>query len=286
MVDLHTHTNNSDGMLSTRELLELANKSGISVLSITDHNSVQAYKELGDVYNGKLVTGVELSAFVGKQFVDVLGYGIDVAKVEKEIKNYTLLKTTPISKQVTEDVLKKLGIDAKLELSDVTPNGYTHIAVVKKYGEQMIKVDPSLSPLNSSQFLRTNMVNPKSKWFVDLSHVYPELSKAVDIIHRCGGLAFLAHPYHYPDVDYVLNYAKDFVDGIECFHTTADKEKREYLVNFCKTNNLLVTGGSDFHLPNVQRLGCPYTQGFAGWIKNLRINNNRLLTQAKNPPKH
>ncbi|MCL2228653.1 MAG: PHP domain-containing protein [Firmicutes bacterium] len=267
MVDLHTHTNHSDGRLSVRELLELANDSGISVLSITDHNSVDAYKEVGDIFKGKLVTGVELNTYVGKQYVEILGYGFDVGKMENEIEKFTFKNVIWKSKAIAEKVFSKNGLDLKLEPEDICPNGFVHCQIlIDKHGDKIKNLYPDLELINGVHLFRTEIVNPKSKWFNDLSAVYPSFSEAADIIRRCGGLVFLAHPYCYAEIDKVLAYTKNQLDGIECFHYSSTQEQSEYLLEFCKQNNLLVSRGSDFHKIGERHLGYLCTPEVPTWV--------------------
>ena len=88
MVDLHVHTNHSDGKYSVKELLIKSEKAGLKVLSISDHDSIEAYEELKNMdvkkyYSGKIITGVEFSIkYKGKLF-HMLGYNFDVEKMKQ-----------------------------------------------------------------------------------------------------------------------------------------------------------------------------------------------------------
>ena len=92
MVDLHLHTIHSDGTASVREMLALCEKLKLKAISITDHNSIDAYKEiesenLHGLFGGKLLVGIELSATVQGIEIEILGYGIDWQKMDKLIPN-------------------------------------------------------------------------------------------------------------------------------------------------------------------------------------------------------
>ena len=279
MVDLHTHTTHSDGRLTPKELLELANSSGISVLSITDHNSVGAYKEVGDTFKGKLVTGVELNAYLGPKYVEVLGYGFDVAKMEKEIERYTLENTIQKSQQIAQEAFDRCGLGIKLEASDMNRNGFLECTVVfRKHTDKIKSLYPHVE--NGEQLFRRELTNPKSKLFTDLSSLYPTHEEAVDIVRRCGGLAFLAHPYNCIDPDAVLEYAKNIVDGIECFHYTATPEQSEYLLDFCKRNNLFTSRGSDFHRVGLRHLGYLCTPEVPSWLQALLVTQTPLCCNS------
>ena len=91
-IDLHTHTNYSDGTATVEETLTLAEGLGLSVLSVTDHNTVNAYDELfrkRHLFSGKLLPGVELSTTFRNELIEILGYGIDVERIKPLIaENY------------------------------------------------------------------------------------------------------------------------------------------------------------------------------------------------------
>ena len=80
MIDLHTHTKNSDGSSSTLELLEEAERIGLSLLSIADHNTIRAHYELQNmnlrnIFSGKIISGVEITTTYKGETFEVLGYG-------------------------------------------------------------------------------------------------------------------------------------------------------------------------------------------------------------------
>ena len=85
----------------------------------------------------------------------------------------------------------------------------------------------------------------------------PSLSYIIDIIHKSGGKAFLAHPYQYKvnEMDKFLNkiYDENDLDGIECFYTTFSEKQIGHLINFAKSRNLLISGGSDYHGTNKEK---------------------------------
>ncbi|MBR2833209.1 MAG: PHP domain-containing protein [Bacilli bacterium] len=82
MINLHTHTNKSlDGVLDVNEILNICEENNISYVSITDHDTCDAYKDIKDNnYTGTLVTGIEADALIGKETYDILCYGFDVNK--------------------------------------------------------------------------------------------------------------------------------------------------------------------------------------------------------------
>ena len=81
MIDLHWHTTNSDGTDITIQLLKKAQEKGITLLSITDHDTTKAYFDIDNInineyYNGKIITGIEINCVFNNIKIELLGYGI------------------------------------------------------------------------------------------------------------------------------------------------------------------------------------------------------------------
>lgn len=88
MVDLHTHTTYSDGASTLEELLKEAEKNNVTILSITDHDTVEGYKELKEmnykkIYSGRIITGGEFNVIFNNAKIELLGYNFDVGKIDK-----------------------------------------------------------------------------------------------------------------------------------------------------------------------------------------------------------
>ena len=88
MIDLHIHTTNSDGEFRVVQILEKAESKGLNIISITDHNNINAYDELNNInvrniYSGKIVVGVELEFVYKGRLFDMLGYGLDLDVMKK-----------------------------------------------------------------------------------------------------------------------------------------------------------------------------------------------------------
>ena len=92
--------------------------------------------------------------------------------------------------------------------------------------------------------------NPNSRFYVNQSSLYISFQDAIDIIHKAGGFAFLAHPFVYSkniveNLDEIV--ARFNLDGIECYYYSFTYEQTQYLLDFCEKNMLYVSGGSDYH---------------------------------------
>ena len=104
-----------------------------------------------------------------------------------------------------------------------------------------------------NNFRREGLANPNSIFYMgEDNSPKPMFIDVANVIHQAGGLVFLAHPYEYKFentiefIDYLKNEIE--LDGIECFHPSAEIDNRiDTLLNYAKKNNLYISGGSDFH---------------------------------------
>ena len=101
-------------------------------------------------------------------------------------------------------------------------------------------------------FLRKEITNPNSEYFLNRVGTFRKAKEVVDIIHKAGGKAFLAHPFEYRLED-TIKFMDDLrqdaeIDGIECYHpSSVDDNKKDILVEYAIKNNLYISGGSDYH---------------------------------------
>lgn len=259
MIDLHTHTCHSDGADTVEELLKKAKALGITVLSITDHNSVSAYRTASaGAYQGKLIPGVEITCMYEGEVVEVLGYGFALDRMEEELRQHVL---TFREKQLREfqllcDAFSKLGVRYEPEDILFHPDQEScrkaFLGNIKKYPENRRFFRSGESWESSRAFAREEIYNPNSQLYVDESSLYPDVKTAVGMIHRSGGIGFLAHLYIYANAERIRGnlpaIVKEFgLDGVECAHSEFTGKQIEDLNGFCRDHGLLRCGGSDYH---------------------------------------
>ena len=265
MIDLHIHTTYSDGTDSVKEVLTKAEKLGLKAIAITDHENCDAYKEMSDFdtteyFSGKILHGIELKARYTDRVIDILGYNIDCDKMEKYLKECYGKVTRD---QIQEKQLKKFyeyKEECGLILDDIENlkwNKHTDWASIvfydelKKHDENKDKVPEDM--WNSFSVFKRNYYHCKNKiFYVDNSVDYPPLEKIIDIIHKAGGVAFIAHIYEYAWIgDKIAELKKIIdnydVDGIECYHSIFNLEQIDLVKEFCQSQKLLMSGGSDYH---------------------------------------
>ena len=261
MIDIHTHTIYSDGSFSVKELLKEAESKKLTLLSITDHNTISAYYELKDsnircLFTGNIISGIEITTTYKGETIEVLGYGFDLDIMQKFLNDNVL---TFEKKQLKEYELiksqyKKIGVifdennivfNPKIESSRGS-----FLKEIKRYPENYKYFLKKESITLENSFTRNEVYNPKSKLYVDETSLFPSLEKVIVMIHKSGGLAFLAHPFVYSHniVNELINIIENYsLDGLECFYTMFTKDQTNYLVNLCNDKKLFKSGGSDFH---------------------------------------
>lgn len=279
MIDLHLHTNHSDGTDSVKELLENAERQKMEVISITDHDSVGAYFELEanpeirNKFSGEIIIGSEIKAIYDDYNIEILAYGIDYKKIsiKKEDKM-----------QVQNDILKhfikvaksfgiKLDENIKVDITD--PNKvyacWVFCDEVLKYkeNEEILK---KIGQVNRINFYRAHEGNKHSPFYYNTSKYFDDCQTLINKIHEAGGLAFLAHGliYQFDDTKYTIEkmLKETDIDGLECIYPLFNEDEKEFMINLCKKYNKFMSGGSDYHAKNK-----PTT--FIG----TGINNNMLV---------
>ena len=269
-IDLHIHTTYSDGTHSVSEVLEMAEalreKLDLQVISITDHDSVGAYqelksKEIRNLYQGKIIGGVELSFNLNNRLYDLLGYGINIGKM-LELLNIRADEKKRIEREnsiLSEflAVCDKKGIEHRQDLKVTAGNVHEAFNVVweditnfTEHPQNARFKEYSIEKPSINIFHKTHFLNPDSEFFVNVAAYSPSLKEAIKMIHDCGGKTFLAHSFVYglSDVAAFIEYAiGEGIDGLEKYYSAHTKEQEEVIQDYADRYGLFVSGGSDFH---------------------------------------
>lgn len=251
VLDLHMHTNHSDGTLSRQQVIEEAKQKGLDIISITDHNSVKSYEtaKKTDEEGITVLTGVEINTVVDGEIVELLCYGFDVEKA-KELE-YINRSGEDIERYIYNSEkarLKKLGY--KLDMDIPYKKGvYGNVQIYNelKQHEENIKKSPELSEYDAVTFYRTLCCIKGNPFYIDFSIVYRDIDTIIRDFHELGAKVFLAHPFLYNDTEKILEKVINKVDGIECGHGECEEQNTKTLLELCKKNNKLISGGSDYH---------------------------------------
>lgn len=263
MIDLHVHTNKSDGTDSVEELLEKAEKEKLEIISITDHDSVDAYYDLENEkirnkFSGKIIIGAELKTFYKGVPIEILAYGIDYKKIKiHKIKMYELQKKILEEyKQIGKKIGLKFNENIFISETDSMKKfaSFTFASEILQYEENK-RILFSIGPeCDAATFYRVHASNRDSIFYYDESKESISLEETLNRIHDAGGIAFLAHPYLYPyknKEEIIEEIVKDFdIDGLECEYPLFSKEERDWLKTLAQKYNKYMSGGTDYHAKN------------------------------------
>ncbi|MCT4612099.1 MAG: PHP domain-containing protein [Clostridia bacterium] len=262
ILDLHMHSKYSvnDGVDEIDYMLEKADKLGITHISITDHDSVKAYKEISEKeknYKVKVIRGVELKTTLLGGSVDILAYNIDIDIIDEFLsKTETSNEMIDMLQMVMEFLSNKCdekNIKYNKEVFDNPTVGMYESDIfwdeVSKYEENK-KILTREFGTGKPKLFREHLSNPDSDWFFEPYTDRRKVEDIVKLVKDAGGLSFLAHPFEYgrKDNEALLNEAKRLgINGIECYHMSANEDEQNYLEKYALSNNMLISGGSDYH---------------------------------------
>jgi len=263
MIDLHLHTIYSDGASSVEDILRAAQEVGLSVISITDHGNVDAYKELNDerirgLFKGEILNGVEITTHYKGEVIEILAYKFDMEIMKRLLAENVLCEEEKHIKEfpIIKEKFDKLGIKYNVDnvISDLErKNKHCKTIFYKefiKYPENNKFLLNSDAIKRAGRFIRDELNNPKSKLFINQTSLLPSLDEAITMVHEAGGLAFLAHPFAYSSniIESLEDMTREYkLDGVEALYTTKSQKQANYIIQFCDKNNLLKCGGSDYH---------------------------------------
>ncbi|MDP4158440.1 MAG: PHP domain-containing protein [Bacillota bacterium] len=248
-VDLHVHTQESDGSLSVEEVINLAHASKVRILAITDHESTQGIAEaenLAKPLNIKIIPGVELLTSFKGQEVHLLGYFNDVNKpvLQKRLKEIRDQRTALAYEMV--DCLKNSGLS--LDWRDVMREVGAQGAVSKGHIMRAIYHRNSDYNQKSWQEIATYFRPGGVAYLPYLKHSFED---AVDLIFSCGGLPVVAHPGLQCDPQMIFELLAYRPIGLEVYYGYWERQSAliSYYSGIADKFAILATGGSDFHGP-------------------------------------
>lgn len=248
MIDLHSHTDQSDGTFTASELVNEAMRIHLKALAITDHDTMSGYDQavpFAETAGLKLICGIELSTKYQGVSVHLLGY-FPAQLPTPEFREWLefLLESRRDRNRRLIQKLESLGIPITLE--EVEAYGKTltarpHFARVlidKGYAKDM-------------QDAFDQYLDESSKGYVQ-RHDIP-IQEAIDRIRKAGGASSLAHPVRVAknNWDTLARYAEELsqigLDAIEVYHSDHSPENVSYYKSLAERFGLGITGGSDFH---------------------------------------
>lgn len=279
--DYHIHTNYSDGVFSPEKIVDLAVDAGLEAMSLTDHDNVLSYdiahKYINEKsFNLKLIQGIEVNTLYKDYEVHILGYFPDTEKSDfkslLKIQQHARIKQT---KEILALLNKKEGIKIKFEdvkamVAEGGSIGRPHIA----------KAITNVGGTSNIMEAYRKYIHRESPVYVERNTVSP--FDAVEVIYDSGGVPVIAHPY---DIDIAESLIKELMNygllGIEAYHRKHSPAIVEYFSSMAETLGLIVTGGSDFHVPNIMNGQIILGKNFVPeWIYDKLINEKKRIDFA------
>jgi predicted metal-dependent phosphoesterase TrpH len=248
VIDLHTHTNCSDGTDSPAQLVNKALAEGLSVLAITDHDTTSGWNAAQQALRSdlSLVLGAEISCLTNDGIsVHMLGLLFDGENQQmKEMLENTRDGRIPRAHKMIE-LLNAGGINISMaDVEAVKPVGATlgrpHIA------DALVKN----GVVTSRDEAFTDLLHNNSPYYV--AHLAPTPENAISMIRSAGGVAVIAHPFashrgQVLSVDDFLPLKSAGLNAIEVNHRDHNNDERQALAEIARELDLVITGASDYH---------------------------------------
>lgn len=245
-IDLHTHSLKSDGSMTPSEVVEEAKRAGLSAIALSDHDTVDGVREAvetGKKIGVEVIPAIEFSV-ISKTETHILGYFIDIENPDllqtlKEVVDLRIERN-----YVTIQRLNELGFDMTLEeVRALAPNnfvGRAHFARVmmdKGYISSVKEGFDKYMSVGKYAYCEKQRLSAKD---------------AIELIGKCGGISFLAHP-HLTKLsdDELVEFLKELkgygLCGLEGYYTDYTPEMQEKYQSIAENLGLMISGGTDFH---------------------------------------
>ncbi len=247
LCDLHTHTAASDGQYAPAQLVRLAKDRGLSVLAVTDHDTIAGVEEAqqaGSALGLSVIRGVELSAKEHPNF-HILGYGFRDGDTELSRLCEQFRAGRDERKHKIVEFLREKGVD--VELSEVEELAGGEVIARPHFARVMVKHGyVSTNREAFDRYLDTEEFREKVKRFK------ADARTCVEAVKAAGGKVSLAHPYQMglgdDELEELVRQLKGWgLDAIECFYPKYTPEQQEFYLRLADKYRLHRTGGSDFH---------------------------------------
>lgn len=279
--DFHIHTNFSDGVFSPEKIVDTALDVGLQVIALTDHDNVLSYQVAQDYIkknNKKLevIQGVEVNTLYKNYEVHILGYMMDTNNSDfKELLRVQQKARVEQANEIIDLLAKKEGIKIKFE------------DIKKQVAEGGSIGRPHIAKAITNAGGTSSVIEAYSKYIHDDSPVYVRRKtvspqEAVEIIYDAGGVPVIAHPH---DIDIAETLIKELMThglrGIEAYHRKHSPACVEYFSSMAENLGLIVTGGSDFHAPNIMNGQIILGKNFVPeWIYDKLMQEKKCIDMA------
>lgn len=246
-IDLHVHSNASDGTFTPSELVRYALEKELSAMALTDHDTVAGVEEaVREAENSGLllIPGVELSVGYGRKEIHMLGLFLDYKseKLQSYLEKFKRVRderNVKMAERLTAHKLPVTMAELKEEYGDAVLTRAHFAKMLKKKGY-----------VRSYEEAFERFLGDGKPCYIPRERIAPE--DAVALIHEAEGLAVLAHPllYHLgmEELRKLVEQLKTCgLDGIEAIYSMNEARDERRMKELAKEYGLFITGGSDFH---------------------------------------
>ena len=253
--DLHIHTYYSDGAYPHAQIAAMAREAGLSLISMTDHDSLAGLEEKTRAAADSglsYVPGWEVSAYQGDLKVHILGYGCRICAPYEQFLRARREGALARAEDIIARANEYFGLDVTLadaERFHQKKDAPLHtMHIVAAFAERL---DRDKGDLYAAAF------EPGKPCHSLIGRPSPQ--DAIDVIHASGGIAVLAHPGRIKlSAERRFSLMDELVgrglDGIECSHSDHTEEQTAQFAAYARLRGLLQTGGSDFHAEGRNRV--------------------------------
>jgi len=242
-IDLHIHTNFSDGLFSVREVLDLVSERKLDVIAITDHDTLDGYHEAEKIinnYNFKLLPAVEISTNYQGYDIHILAYNID----PHNKKLHNLLVGIQHGRFVrAKKILKKLEeFDIKIDFKNVRNKTGSKDLIGRPHIARAIL---EAGYCSSKQEVFDKFISNDAPAYV--AKPTPSPKKIIKTVKKAGGIPVIAHPFTIRNDDIIVELIRMGIMGLEVYYAKATLETVKHYEEMACEYNLIRTGGTDFH---------------------------------------
>lgn len=259
MIDLHVHSNHSDGTLSPEDLVALAIKSKVSAFALTDHDTVsgivkakaaaQKASEAGTPVS--VISGTEISAAYKKKDIHILGLFINEEDPFLQQALEEAVTARDLRNEKMAERFRSLGIT--LTLDDLRQENPDTVITRAHFAKYLIEHNH----VKTSQEAFHRYLGYDAPCFVPREYMPPE--RAISLILNAGGIPVLAHPLLYKlppaELEALLKRLTDAgLKGLEVYYSSNTGFDEQICYSLANRFHLLMTGGTDFHGDNKPNL--------------------------------
>ena len=247
LVDFHMHSIYSDGVKSPEELLRHALDCNLSMMALTDHDEINGIKALRTAQDQldpektiKIINGCEFSADYKDKSIHILGYRFD--ETNKELRDFIEYFKSKREERIDEIIRRCNNAGYFISKDELLKKFPKTQAYGRPHIGQLL-IDGGYAKDINDVF--KDILRKDSPCYVPKVKI--EVPYIIDIIHKAGGLAVMAHPKLVSSDEYVVEMLAYDFDGMEVYHTKHNDDDVKRYKALATKHNLFITGGSDYH---------------------------------------